>query len=293
MATKFGNERKDRLEGYASKELLAELAHLLSEMRFIVLNASLWRCEAPWAVPARRISDNLVVFVIDGELDFSVADATEVLGPGFCAIVPENEWHSYRFHGACERGSIFVLHALPLLPGPANPFRGFVSPFQKLRHPGAVLASLTRGVALRNYSETAAFSYVAEILRGIFLDAAEEGSYVHEGPLSRSSRLKNAYAFINENLANDIGVGDIARSVGLKEVQFRRLFRKEAGLGPSAYLHRLRLLSAARALMRYDYGLETVASMSGFHSTSYFCSSFLRFFKRTPGDFRAEFKASS
>jgi AraC-like DNA-binding protein len=293
FGSKFGNERKDRLESYLDAELQKRMAHMLSEMRFIVLNASLWRCKEPWAVPERRISDNLALFIAEGELDLTIDGKAGVARSGDCVFIPEHTMHSYRFHEGCSQGALFIIHALPLLPTAENPFAGFDSPIQTLRHPEAVLAALHRGIALRNYNDTTAFTYVGEILRGVFLDALETRHYQPDGASKQSARLKNAFVFINDNFANDISVGEMARSVNLKEVQFRRVFKMESGLSPNAYLHRLRLLNAVRILMRYEYGLEQVATLSGFHSASYFCSSFLRFFKRTPGDFRAEFKAST
>jgi AraC-like DNA-binding protein len=288
--SKYGNERKDLLETYLSPELQARTEYVLAGLRFIVLNTSLWRCAKPWAVPERRISDNLIVFVMEGRLDVSANGYEGTVSRGDCVLIPEGAFHSYRFHKGCSECSLFILHALPLLPSAENPFSCFSSPFQRLCHPDAVFDALHRAVAMRNLNETAAFSYAAEILKGVFLEATARGAYRGSGTGMPSSRLGKAYVFMNGNFANDIGIGDIAQSVGLKEVQFRRLFKRETGLSPNAYLHRLRLLNAVRLLVRYEYGLADIASESGFHSTSYFCSSFLRFFKRTPGEFRQEFK---
>jgi len=289
--SKYGNERKDRLETYLEPDLLAQAANAMSELRLIVLNASLWRYAEPWVVPKRRISDNLALFVLDGVIDIAAGGAKEAVGRGTCVLIPEGVFHSYRFHEGCSSSSMFVLHALPLRPSAENPFACFASPFLSLRHPDAVIDCLHRAVAMRNRSETLAFVYAAEILKGVFVEASERGEYKSSATLLSSSRLGNAHVFMNDNFASDIGIGDIARSVGLKEVQFRRLFKRETGLSPNAFLHRLRLLNAVRLLMRHDYGMALVASMSGFRSASYFCSSFLRFFKRTPGAFRQEFRS--
>jgi len=71
-----------------------------------------------------------------------------------------------------------------------------------------------------------------------------------------------------------------------KVLVWKRIFRRETNLLPNEYIHRLRLMHAVRLLLRYNYKLERIATESGFHSTSYLCSSFLRFFKMTPESFR-------
>jgi len=292
MPSKYGNESKDRLESFLSAGTQAGLANALA-MEFVVVNASLWRCEAPWNVPERRICDNLALFVADGALDICVEGRKAVLRKGSCAFIPERAAHSYGFHRGCSSCENFIVHLLPLAPSAENVFSCFDSPFQALRHPGYVLDALRKGVAMRNFNETAAFAYVADVLKGIIIDSVCEGRFRSVNLNSHAvSRLKAAYEFMHGNYANEIGVGDLAKAAGLKEVQFRKLFKKETGFAPNAYLRRLRLLHAARVLMRYDMSLSEIAAESGFHSVSYFCSSFLRFFKRSPGAFREEFKAS-
>jgi len=282
----YGNEEKDRLENYFPDAILQQTSHLLTEMKFIILNASLWRCQTPWHVPERRITDNLVMIPIEGEYAVTVGQESATIRRGEAVFIPEGAPHTYGFAPDCNQGSNFILHALPLYPSATSPFQGFSSPFQRLSHPEAVLEQLYRGVALRNHNESAAFTYIGGILQHLLIDAMVNGNYHCDNMAASDSRIKTAYRFINDNFTANLSINDIATIAGLKEVQFRRIFRRETNLLPNEYIHRLRLMHAVRLLLRYNYKLERIATESGFHSTSYFCSSFQRFFKMTPESFR-------
>jgi len=98
------------------------------------------------------------------------------------------------------------------------------------------------------------------------------------------------YEFIEINYRNSFSVADLAASVNLKEARFRRIFREASGMTPSEYTHRVRLHHAARLLVRFDYNLAKIAVESGFNSTSYFCSSFLKFYRMTPEQYRRGYR---
>ena len=153
-------------------------------------------------------------------------------------------------------------------------------------HTEAVLERLSMIVALRNRSPEAAQS----LMRHLFLELMEEeaaaGRFRFSARRRSDERIARALAFIHENFAGSIGVADMAAAVRLGEVQFRKLFRHEVGMGPAAYLQRARLIHAARLLARYDLPLGEVARRSGFSGECYFSTLFRSVFARTPGQYR-------
>ena len=155
-----------------------------------------------------------------------------------------------------------------------------------LRAVDAVLERLTRIVALRNHSPEAA----QRLMRHLFLELMEEeaaaGRFRFAERRRSDERITRALAYIRENFSGNIGVADIAAAVHLGEVQLRKLFRREVGMGPAAYLQRARLIHAARLLARYDLPLGEVARRSGFSGECYFATLFRSVFARTPGQYR-------
>ena len=54
-------------------------------------------------------------------------------------------------------------------------------------------------------------------------------------------RVKDAVAFINEHLRQRISIAAVAAEAGLPVSKFTRLFRRDLGMTPSAYVNRLRM----------------------------------------------------
>lgn len=77
----------------------------------------------------------------------------------------------------------------------------------------------------------------------------------------------------------ELPVPELAARCRISEAYFRRLFGACYGVSPVAYLNRLKLERAKELLAQSGCSVETVAALSGFQNTSYFC----RYFKRTVG----------
>lgn len=282
----YGNERKILLENYDSPERFDQTVSFLSTQDFHVLNAAYWHQEIPWTVPERKISDNLIVIVKSGKLQARTADRSAVLSPGECMMVPEFVPHSYGFHSGICSAETFILHVLCEHPHNDNPFRRLTKAFFPLRHWEAKEEELLRIIALRNRSSNLAFSCAEQLVRRIFVELTESGICPVSPAAACDPRIETALKFMRQNLAVNLSVRDIAATVSLKEVRFRRLFFQACGLSPAAWLHRMRLLHARRLLAWNSNSLAETAKECGFNSVTYFCSSFRRLFHLTPEQYR-------
>ena len=250
------------------------------------LNVSLWHCRKNWHVPLRQISDNLILFALEGRFHLKIDGQEKTIGPGECAVVPEHLPHTYSLADGCTKGSNIIMHVLPLYDLLENPFSGLDSPFLKLEYPESMFTRLKMCVALKNSSRHAALSYAAHILRDFFLEEIRMGSF-HPPPVSAvRARLSGVFEFISSNYKQDFSIEDLAAVVNLKQARFRRIFREACGMAPNEYVHRIRLQNAARLLVRFNWELSRIAEASGFHSNTYFCTSFRNHFHITPEEFR-------
>lgn len=85
-------------------------------------------------------------------------------------------------------------------------------------------------------------------------------------------------------------VTDLGEKCGLKEAQFRRVFKTAYGVSPVKYLMRLRLERAKALLESGDCPIATVATESGFSDEYYFNRAFTAGTGITPGKY-AELKS--
>jgi len=282
----FGDERKLDLAGHFSGEVADRMGRIIDEVQPIVLGVTFWRCYRPWQVPERRICDNFILIVADGEEAVSVAGESRVLRRGDMMIVPEFVPHSFGLAENCRESSHFILHVLFELEAGPNPFTGFRSPFRSLRHPEVDLAFLTSVVALRAAHPEAAMRMARWKLLEWMVAGVEEGTYALPGLPVWDERLRSALEFMRKNFRGNIGVPDLARAAHFSEARFRTVFRQAVGMPPGEYLARLRLLHATRRLARYEESLAEVAEKSGFSSASYFCNVFKKAFGSTPEAYR-------
>ena len=68
----------------------------------------------------------------------------------------------------------------------------------------------------------------------------------------------------------------------------RRVFRKDMGMPPTAFLMQTRLVHARQLLGTGDasYSIREISDLSGFYDPEYFCKCFHRFYGCSPRDYR-------
>lgn len=92
--------------------------------------------------------------------------------------------------------------------------------------------------------------------------------------------------YLDEHYAENIQLADLARLVNWTPYYLLRVFRREVGLPPHAYLETVRVRQAQR-LITAGMPLAQVAYETGFSSQSHFTTVFKQFIGVTPGQYRS------
>lgn len=100
-------------------------------------------------------------------------------------------------------------------------------------------------------------------------------------------------AHIADHPDADLSVTALAHHVGMAPRSFQRLFTREVGTSPGAYVERVRIDAARRLLERTDDGLGRIARTCGYTTVETFHRSFRRLVGVTPGDYRDRFRGPS
>jgi AraC family transcriptional regulator len=95
-------------------------------------------------------------------------------------------------------------------------------------------------------------------------------------------------AFIQEHLADNISLGQLARLARLSDYHFLRAFKAELGTTPHQYVMDQRIHRAKILLKRPHSGLADVALACGFNTHQHFSTVFKRAEGRTPSEFRTQ-----
>ena len=107
------------------------------------------------------------------------------------------------------------------------------------------------------------------------------------GTFSAAQRAR-LLRFIDEHLADNIGLEDMARCVNYSATHFLRIFNRTFGTSPHQFVVQSRI-ERAKWLLRGDrHSLADVASACGFTDQSHFTAAFARRTGSTPGRWRAD-----
>jgi AraC-like DNA-binding protein len=93
-------------------------------------------------------------------------------------------------------------------------------------------------------------------------------------------------SYLSLHLADPITVGDLAARTNLSASRFAAVFRQQFGVGPHAYLTRLRVEHARSLLATTDSPLAEIAVRCGFSDAPHLSKSFRRATLQTPGSYR-------
>ncbi len=111
-------------------------------------------------------------------------------------------------------------------------------------------------------------------------------------PLPRSVQSR-VVEYIEQNLACDLSVSDLARVAELEPDTFARRFKAATGLGPHAFVLEQRLQRAERLLASTRLGIAAIAVQVGFATQSHLTETFRRSRGVTPYAYRCSFLPGS
>jgi AraC family transcriptional regulator len=139
---------------------------------------------------------------------------------------------------------------------------------------GLRLAALVCGEASATEIETVALEMVACLVR-------DPSPPIPPGRAPRW--LPRAQELLRSNLANPVGLRDVAAEVGVHPVYCARAFRRAVGCTVTEYLRALRLLEAGRLILGGKQGLAEIALSAGFADQAHFTRTCSRELGFTPG----------
>ena len=232
--------------------------------------------------------DSFVIFQYThsgrGEIAFGGRDHPVPAGHAFIAIVPEAS--SYSFPATASEPWVFSWInfygdlAVQLWRG----FRDRVGPVIALSHASVqLLESLIvkarqreRGRAWRDpyQASGAAYDFHLEIMR-------------HTRPATPSlSPSARTIAYLRRHHQEPLRMKEVAAQAGVSREHFSRLFFKQTGESPAAFLRTIRLEAAAKLLRSTELPISEIAFRSGFPTASKLGLFFRRRYRMSPRVYR-------
>jgi AraC family transcriptional regulator len=101
-----------------------------------------------------------------------------------------------------------------------------------------------------------------------------------------SSRLRRVLNYIDENVANEVRLDDLAHVAGLSAFHFARIFRTSTNMTPHQYLTERRIERAKALLQDERRGVADIALECGYPSGSHLARAFRKITGASPSEWR-------
>jgi transcriptional regulator GlxA family with amidase domain len=108
----------------------------------------------------------------------------------------------------------------------------------------------------------------------------------------RTDPIRAVVAAIQADPGAGHGLADLASRAGLSQRHFQRRFTAEVGVPPTAYVERVRVEAAQRALTVGDDPVEAIARRYGFGTAETLRRAFHRHTRVAPSDYRVRFRST-
>jgi len=99
-------------------------------------------------------------------------------------------------------------------------------------------------------------------------------------------KLQKVLSYIDEKLAEPVGVRELASQVHMSPFHFARRFKQAVGTPPHAYITQVRIERAKRLLSSTSLPLLEVATRVGYRTQAHFTGVFHRYVGTTPRAYR-------
>lgn len=109
---------------------------------------------------------------------------------------------------------------------------------------------------------------------------------VEQDTISDRLEVSRAITFIHTHIDEKINVNQIAQEVNMSASHFSRIFKREIGLSPLAYLLNTRLDRVKKLLVSSNKTITQIALESGFNSSAYLATAFMKKYNMSPSSYK-------
>ncbi|WP_165969905.1 AraC family transcriptional regulator [Nonomuraea terrae] len=242
-----------------------------------------------------------IALVTRGQGLHIAADGDYPIRPGSAVVIPPNQWHAY---GQCEDLVVFDCFVAPELIDSTLSFLDAELPLMQTVHTSTL--PLPQRVQLSPYdlsmaiAELHSMSDVAAARRSriqvvghllIYLDILNR-SWSADHSMHRRSitslhpAVSRAAQLMEDKPGRAWTLAELAAATSTERTHLVRLFQRDLGIPPIAYLNRLRVQAAARLLVQTDQPIAHIGAQLGWDDAGYFARRFKTAYGLSPSAYR-------
>ena len=232
------------------------------------------------AIPWHTHDTPTICCVLEGGFVEVARGSSLTCTPATTKFMPAGERHSDRFDLGPARGILIEVNQNRS--ETLKPYAAILDE-QKSFHGGPVWACVTRLIREMELMDTVSLLAIEGVLLELLAVASRSEERV---PGTAPRWLRLAEEMIEDRLATQFELADIASAAGVHPVTLARSFRRVHGCTMGEYIRRRRVERAIELLKGSPIPLAEIALRNGFADQSHFCNLFRRYTGVTPSQFR-------
>lgn len=284
---------KDFLPDKLEKNQRAAIKSILHDYDIAMVSCLYWHNNPPWRLSERRVWDSFLLFPFEGSVRVELDDErTHTVSPGEFMLLADGTRHTLQLIDGCPLLEQVALHChiqniwkIPLL-------AQFTSPVLRLPHPDYWKEALLALVSSINHDPALGQLQGETLIRNLLVSLVIAGDLPQAVDKNLDPRISHALQTIHDQYPYELTVEMLAGAAQLSAVQFRKLFLRQVGDSPKAYIGRYRLKAASRLLRGTSKNIKQIAYETGFHNENYFHTAFRKAYSCTPTEYRFRKKES-
>ena len=250
-----------------------------------------WESTSP-----RIISENLFVFVIDGNATFDIEGTMYEVSTGDILIIPAETWYSARTKDICEyfffhfSGKIDKVDTMPAFSTINNSFSFYL---QKLEHEciyfnlktsnkdvfNKVHTSIINCMEYRSYfTPSGRLLFDAEFSKIMFL----LGEIAEQSRNNKSAIVKKMIIYIKKNLTKPLSLSEISSECSVSSPYASHIFKKHMNMTVTEYINSEKLYYACDLIRNTSMNISEIADYLGYSDVFYFSKLFKKKFGISP-----------
>jgi len=265
------------------------IKELLSNLRVDIWEVGFMRCPQTWREIDYKPNYNKFYFIVDGYGWLKIGDKEYNPLPGQMYIMPQGVKQSYSFTENKNTYLKYWIHFTATI-GDINLFDLVKTPaFFDVQNKEEV--NITFCKLLESFNNTTditahlnAKAYMYQLI-SLFLDGIGYDNITLK-KAEEINRLDAVLHYIDNHLADNIAIKELAAEAFLHPNYFIRLFKTSMGLSTINYINKKRMEKAKKLLSTMDTTISDIARQTGFYNISYFSKMFKKYTGLTPSEYR-------
>ena len=225
----------------------------------------------------------LIMAVLSGSMQLHVPSGDFAIGEGQLALVDCYARHAY---GTSEDTTLLWLHFDGVMARPYFELITRDSPIIRLKDPTYAINRLRQIYMAFHTQQRIVEATMSKLICDILTECV-----LAEGPEADESRrqpqiVEEVLSYISTHLSEPLTIGDLAARAYMSEYHFIRVFKRQTGYTPHAYIVEARIHAAKYLLANGDAPLKRICAECGFSDSSVLCATFKRKTGLSPMEYR-------